>query len=435
MVGGEQEENEPLPSHIAEAGVSAMNNYAAGPSQQYGRSVKNGSRRNSEVMSSGPDVDCDSWCHTSVSEDKVFDYVWTIDNFEKVAQNYQNTKTMYSEQFVVPLRRRFTVWRLKIYPNGRTPDDQGFITIFLKDSGQNDPAKVRAIAAFSIIDNLGNRTNIKMVDKEFKVLNHSFGFNKFVKHTDLFFPGSSLLKEGRLTLACRITIKLCETANQTSQQAEYLESQIQDNLENTSYNSDMKSMLYNAEDFFSDVVINCRDGTIPCHSSILSARSPYFLAMFNTPMKEKFSKVIEIQEMDKATCYVLLEFIYTGKVSNDKISLPLFEAADKYNIRDLMGHCSNHLKRKLNRGNCFQTLICADTHADSSLKDAAMDFILENSCILSSSSGWKDELSNYPLLLTEILEGVASANPQSKRSWIELSEVDGAPVAKRRRKH
>ena len=53
-------------------------------------------------------------------------------------------------------------------------------------------------------------------------------------------------------------------------------------------------------------------------------------------------------------------------------------------IQDLMAHCSNYLKRKLTRNNCVQTLICADTHADSSLKDAAMDFILENSCILTS---------------------------------------------------
>ena len=37
---------------------------------------------------------------------KVFDYVWTIDNFEKVAQNYPNSKTMYSEQFVVALKKR-----------------------------------------------------------------------------------------------------------------------------------------------------------------------------------------------------------------------------------------------------------------------------------------------------------------------------------------
>jgi hypothetical protein len=418
---GEQEENEPLPPYMPVARRPARRNSTGGDA--------------GEVVAGPPDVDCDSWCHTSVSDDKVFEYVWTIDNFEKVAQHYQNSKTMYSEQFVVPLKKRFTVWRLKIYPNGRTPEDQGYITIFLKDSGQIEPAKVRAIAEFSIIDNLGNRTNIKTVDKEFKVLNHSFGFNKFVKHTDLFFPGSSLMKEGKLTLACRITIKLCETVNQTSQQAEYLESEQQECTDSVSHFGDMKKMLHNAQDYFSDVVISCQDGTIPCHSSILAARSPYFLAMFSAPMKEKLSRIIEIQELDKETCMVLLEYIYTGKISNEKITLCLFEAADKYNVPDLMSHCGSYLKRKLNRNNCIQTLICADTHASSSLKTATMDFILENSSVLTSTGGWKKELRNYPALLAELLEGMVSNNPQCKRSWIELMEVDGAPVAKRRRKH
>ena len=71
----------------------------------------------------------------------MYEYVWTIDSFERIAKSYPNSKTMYSEQFVIPLKKRFTVWRLKIYPNGRTPEDTGYITIFLKDSGQIEPAK------------------------------------------------------------------------------------------------------------------------------------------------------------------------------------------------------------------------------------------------------------------------------------------------------
>jgi len=418
-MAGEQEENEALPPDL----INGMH-----------PAIGNGGRRNSGGGNVAPDVDCDGWCHTSVTDDKVFDYVWTIDNFEKVAQNYPNSKTMYSEQFVVALKKRFTVWRLKIYPNGRTPEDQGYITIFLKDSGQVEPAKVRAVAEFSIIDNQGNRTNSRTVDKEFKVLNHSFGFNKFVKHTDLFFPGSSLLKNGKLSLACRITIKLCDTINQTSQQAEYLESENQETTESVSHISDMKRMLNNAEDYFSDVVISCQDGRIPCHSSILAARSQYFLAMFSVPMKEKLSRVIEIQEMDKETCMILLEFIYTGKLSTDKITLSLFEAADKYDVPDLMMYCTNYLKRTINRRNCIQTLICADRHTSHSLKAAAKDFILENNSVLTGTS-WKEELHAFPVLLSELLEGVVAANPQCKRSWIELMEVDGAPVAKRRRKH
>ena len=42
---------------------------------------------------------------------------------------------MYSDQFTVPVQGKLTKWRLKMYPNGRKAVDQGYVTLFLKDSG------------------------------------------------------------------------------------------------------------------------------------------------------------------------------------------------------------------------------------------------------------------------------------------------------------
>ena len=82
---------------------------------------------------------------------------------------------MYSDQFTVPVQGKLTKWRLKMYPNGRKTVDQGYVTLFLKDSGREQPANLRAQVKFSVVDAMGNRINTKTIDKEYKVLNHAFG--------------------------------------------------------------------------------------------------------------------------------------------------------------------------------------------------------------------------------------------------------------------
>lgn len=381
-----------------------------------------------------PPIACDGWCHTTVGDDKVFEYLWTIDNFKKVLEHHPHPKTVYSDQFIIPLKKKFTVWRIKIYPGGRVQEDQGHITIFLKDSGQSSPAHVRAVAEFSIIDIHGNRQNIKSVDKEYKVLNHSFGFNKFVKHSDLFSPNSTLLNNGSLTFACKISIKVGDIINQTNQHSEYLDQPIEEKVENDTFTKHMKEMLYNAKEFNSDVTLNCTDGKVPAHSAILTARSEFFKAMFTHPMKENLSRQIEMKEVPKSLCLNLLEFVYTGKVETNKMNLKLLAAADQYALLDLKDLCSKHLMRHISVENCLQTLVIADRVSAPKLKKTAKDFILENTDILHNSK-WKTELKGNASLLEELLDGLVQSLPQGKRSWIEFREdEDGAQVAKRCKK-
>ena len=58
---------------------------------------------------------------------------------------------MYSDQFTVPVQGKLTKWRLKMYPNGRKAVDQGYVTLFLKDSGREQPANLRAQVGNSLL--------------------------------------------------------------------------------------------------------------------------------------------------------------------------------------------------------------------------------------------------------------------------------------------
>ena len=153
-----------------------------------------------------PPIPCQGWCYTEAEEDIVYNYAWTIEKFSRAAVNFRTGKTMYSDQFTVPVHGKMTKWRLKMYPNGRKTGDQGYVTLFLKDSGRDQPANLRAQVKFSVVDAMGSKINTKTIDKEYKVLNHAFGYSKFIKHQSLMTPERMLLPDDKLTLLCTITI-------------------------------------------------------------------------------------------------------------------------------------------------------------------------------------------------------------------------------------
>ena len=59
---------------------------------------------------------------------------------------------------------------------------------------------------------------------------------------------------------------------------EFSSSSVTDNF---SHADRMMAMLTNAEQYFSDVEIECRDGNIPCHSNILAAGADFFKVRFS----------------------------------------------------------------------------------------------------------------------------------------------------------
>jgi len=371
------------------------------------------------MSSRKPPTETERWCYTSVDEDKVFTYAWTIEKFKKIAEEYPVNKTMHSEQFIIPLKKRNTVWRLKIYPSGRNSVDEGFVTVFLKDSGRIEPANVKAKVEFSVIDSSGQRVNIRSVDKEYKVLNHAFGFSKFIRHTDLFDPLQLLLPDGNLTLHCTIRIKVLAFKNVASHPLCGLETEIETGIESekrsSTFSTQMLGLLTSTRQNFSDVKIQCSDGVVDCHCALLAARSPVFKAMFSHSTKETESRLIHVEDMDKETCLKMLEYMYTGQLVTGNVDLKLLIVADKYNIEDLKEFCERQLMRNLDFDNLMETLIIADRHNCELLKQKALNVFSMNSYKLLDVPDWKLQLASNPGLIAEVLEKLITSSPPLKR--------------------
>ena len=189
-------------------------------------------------------------------------------------------------------------------------------------------------------------------------------------------------------------------------------------VKGTSTSHDSRQELSkNFQEFFlskemSDIQIKCGDSTIDAHQLLLSAWSPVFRGMFQAEMKEKDSKMVEIQDLDPITVMEMLKFIYTGRccVSEEdpdpKIVSDLLEAADKYQVVVLKEMCEKVMIKILEPNNSLQILEFADMYGAQELKKRALDLVVANMKSIRGSDDWKECARKRPNLCVEISEAL-----------------------------
>jgi len=370
-----------------------------------------------------PPVACTGWCYSEAEADTVYNYAWTIEKFSRIAATYKAGKTMYSDQFVVMVHGRETRWRLKMYPNGRKLQDTGYVTLFLKDSGRFTPANVRAQVKFSVVDVRGEHSNAKVIDKEYKVLNHAFGYSKFAKHTGLLAPERGLLPEDKLTLLCCITI---QGKSIVSSGQEAAPSPPPPSPQSSTLGNNLGQLLASPEELFSDVVLEVgeKEGRpveeLLCHANILSARSLVFRAMFKHDTAEARTKRVRVPDIEPPVVRQLLLYMYTGTVGEAAKGreAELLAAADKYSLLELKTQCEQVLCREVHASNVLSLLVVADRHDAVELKATCVKVVVERSQEVVRQPGWREVLKPYPELLADVFEQLASS-PLVKRRRIE----------------
>ena len=173
----------------------------------------------------------------------------------------------------------------------------------------------------------------------------------------------------------------------------------------------------------------CGQREFPVHKAILSARSKVFQAMFEHKMLETERSRVEIEDIDGDIMFEILRFIYTGKAQNmDKLADALLPAADKYCLERLKVQCEEALCTTIDRDNVADTLILADLHSATQLRQQAIDFINTHTqgrskqelflkiflfCCLHSdvleTVGFQTMIRTHPHLLADAYRAMASA--------------------------
>ena len=161
---------------------------------------------------------------------------------------------------------------------------------------------------------------------------------------------------------------------------------------------------------FSDIKIQCEGQSFDRHMAILAARSPVFMAMFQSNMKEKQTQTVNINDCKAGVVEEMLNFIYTGNVSSpaaiSEIMAELFEAADKYQLDLLKDVCEESLCSNLKVTNCLEYLVLGDMHDTPKLKKLALRLVVEKADSIIETDVFKDFLKQKPELAIEVMKAL-----------------------------
>ncbi len=126
-------------------------------------------------------------------------------------------------------------------------------------------------------------------------------------------------------------------------------------------------------------------------------------------MKESTSGIVDIPDWTYASYLNMIEFLYSGNVSNftPSVALELIGLADAYNLDTLKRLCENTLIYSVDTENVCELLVHAHRHGAIELKTFCMNYIIKNFTKVNQSPSF-ERLENVPNLLIEITRVVFS---------------------------
>ena len=342
-----------------------------------------------------------SWCRITAGDTSEGTFRFTIDNFKNRPEKIKECLKSTSFKVNGPGDLE-TKWKLEIYPKGKTNEDD--IALYLKNKSN---VKVKAKYKVDIIDSSGNEresSQSKARDYETHGMGSSWGKNIWLKRERLN-DHPDLLPDGNLTIKCKVTVfgpeKILSGSDFSANSNLLVHSQKQLGEHLGKIFSDNQ---------FTDVKIQCEGQAFDCHMAILAARSPVFMAMFQSDMMEKETQSVTIDDLKAEVVGEMLDFIYTGNVSSHDAILEhaseLLEAADKYQLDLLKNICEESLCTTLKVNNCVEYLVLGDMHHNLKLKNSALRLVVENSDCIIETDVFKEFLKQKPELVLEVMKAL-----------------------------
>ncbi|XP_029111263.1 kelch-like protein 12 [Scleropages formosus] len=128
-----------------------------------------------------------------------------------------------------------------------------------------------------------------------------------------------------------------------------------------------------------DVTLLVEGKKFMCHRVLLAAVSPYFRAMFTSPLVESRLAEIRLEEVTPSVMETVIQFIYTGEAG---LSLDtaedLFVAANRLQVVPLQDLCSRFLFEHLSVENCLGMYSLARSHHDQLLLRASLRMVAQH---------------------------------------------------------
>jgi len=303
-------------------------------------------------------------------------------------------------------------WTLEIYPGGTSEShgdedsDEGYVTVFLENESRNS---IKIEWACSVRDATGKEVVREEPEtNEFDAVSNSpkntWGYTDFAKRSTLM----KLLVQG--TLVVEVRMKLPSTGINTTQF-----------IPENPFNNNMLELFMDEES--ADVVFEiggeqqtkgkrkrAKTSTTNFHAHrlILKKNASTLYEMCKSDGEEGITTV-SITDVKPKIFKHMIHYTYGGKLSEDDLNnnaKEIINACDKYGVVNLKleAEAAYVKTTEITKDNMMDNLLYADSKNLALLKEAVMDFILEN----KHSIMGKISLNNFPShLVTDLLAAVA----------------------------
>ena len=177
------------------------------------------------------------------------------------------------------------------------------------------------------------------------------------------------------------------------------------------------NQLYHSQSL-TDVTLSAGELTFVAHRVVLAAGSPYFNAMFNNAHIESTQNHIVLNDIDGESLGLLLEFIYSAKLSITETNVQnLLAAASLLQITPIVEACCEFLLVRLDPDNCLGICTFADVHGCTSLQTVSWEYALQHFCDTSKA----EEFLSMPAILLEKLLRSESLQVQSEENVLDAA--------------
>jgi len=325
---------------------------------------------------------------------KSYSYKWEIGNFTRLMK-WRSEDCHYSPTFsIITMDHRFDL-KMVLYPNGRSEDDVGYLSIGLADQSfglwnQEISFKI----AYTVFDVDGCiAVHEKMNEDEVEC-------GRLLEHSVL--KDQRILVHDKLCILTEITIvsdDIIVGGNGTSLQDHDAAEAI------SRLSRDIGSMFYTER--FSDCIIASGDKEFPCHKFILSARSSVFEAMFSHDTREHLQNRVDIKELDVKVVEDMIHYIYSGKVTElESKAVDLVTAAEMYDLKELKQMCATSLCNSIRNDNVLDMLVLAETFDLPEVRRMSLEFTANHKMEIVNQD-WRIKLANYPAIIADMYEYAA----------------------------
>ena len=294
-------------------------------------------------------------------------------------------------------------WRIRIHPGGialRSGDNEDApqtlaVYLYLIDLPRDE-------SGVKVVFNVRFPSNSKVVRlREFFHMSKrgamNRGWKKLATREHVLNPSTGYLVDGNLIVEVDIQVLLDKPPTWTPTKT------------STAVCSDMLKLLESTSRDDYDVTFSVggeEAEEIFAHRTILKARAPFLADVVAD--NHDVNSPIPIDDVEPAIFRMLLRFIYGGELPCKLVleisSKSFIRAADKYGCPSLKlaAECAM-ASSEINAKNAAELILFADAMNCAMLKEAAMDFFVENAQDVMASDGFA-QLKESPAVMAELME-------------------------------